>query len=215
MDKANINCLKNGGVGIMATDTIYGLVGSAFSPEAVERIYQLKKRAPKKPLIVLIADWADLEKFEAIISDTDRKILENKSKLRPTSFILPIKGNNLEYLHRGTNTIAFRLPNDERLRKVLRETGPLVAPSANPESAPVATTIAEAKKYFGEEVGPAKKSGINFYEDGGLRAGAPSTLIKLRNGKIEILRRERICPIGYPSAAKKNTSRRALLCREQ
>lgn len=171
--------IKNDEVDVLPTDTLYGLVGSAFSPKAMEKIYRLKKRDPKKPLIVLIADWHDLEKFGAKISTADRKILE-KIWPGPVSVILPIKGNDFEYLHRGTQTIAFRWPKNKRLQKILKETGPLAAPSANPEGLPPATTIAEAKKYFGDQV--------SFYEDGGTLAGAPSTLIKLQNGKLTQIR---------------------------
>src|SRR3989344_8321027 len=176
----NINCLKNGGVGVLPTDTLYGLVGSAFSPVAVEKIYRLKKRDPKKPLIVLISDWQDLEKFGVEISVADKKILE-KYWPGPFSVILPVypaKGdgvarNNFEYLDCSTNTISFRWPKDERLQKILKETGPLVAPSANPEGLPPATTIAEAKKYFG--------NAVDFYQNGGKITNKPSTLIKLQN----------------------------------
>ncbi len=171
--------IKDDEVGVIPTDTLYGLVGSAFSPAAVEKIYRLKKRDPKKPLIVLIGDWQDLEKFGVKISATDKKILE-KYWPGPTSIILPVIGNDFEYLHRGTQTIAFRWPKDKRLLKILKKTGPLVAPSANPEGLPPATTIAEAKKYFGDQV--------SFCENGGTLTGLPSTLIKLENGKIEILR---------------------------
>ena len=49
-----IKILKSGGVGVMPTDTLYGLVGSAFSKEAVKRIYKIKNRDKKKKLIILI-----------------------------------------------------------------------------------------------------------------------------------------------------------------
>lgn len=178
--KKIIGCLKNGGVGLLATDTLYGLVGSAFSPIAVEKIYRLKKRASKKPLIVLISDWQDLEKFGVEVSGTDKKILE-KYWPGPVSVILPTTVDYFTYLHRGTQTIAFRWPKDKRLLKILKETGPLVAPSANPEGLPPATTIAEAKKYFGDQV--------SFYQDGGTLAGVPSTLIKIQKGKVKFLRK--------------------------
>ena len=179
--------IKNDKVGVLPTDTLYGLVGSAFSPVAVKKIYQLKKRDPKKPLIVLISSWQYLEKFGVKISATDKKIL-NKYWPGPVSVILPVyptednrvTGNDFEYLHRGTNTIAFRWPKNEWLQKILKETGPLIAPSANPEGLPPATTIAEAKKYFGDQV--------DFYQDGGTIVGTPSTLIKLQNGKIDRIR---------------------------
>jgi len=171
--------IKNDEVGIIPTDTLYGLVGSAFSPTAIEKIYRLKKRDPKKPLIVLISNWSDLEKFGVKISATDKKILAEKWP-GPTSVILPTTVDYFTYLHRDTHTIAFRWPKDEKLQKILKETGPLVAPSANPEGLPPATTIDEAKKYFGNQ--------INFYEDGGTLAGPPSTLIKLEKGKMNQIR---------------------------
>lgn len=171
--------IKNDEVGVLPTDTLYGLVGSAFSPKAVERIYRLKNRAPKKPLIVLIAGWQDLEKFGVKVFGIDKKILE-KYWPGPVSVILPTTVDYFTYLHRGTNAIAFRWPKNKQLQKILKETGPLVAPSANPESLPPATTIAEAKKYFGDQV--------DFYEDGGKITGQPSTLIKLQNGKLTQIR---------------------------
>src|SRR5204863_149383 len=64
-----------------------------------------------------------------------------------------------EYLHRGTNTLALRLPKDESLQNLLKKTGPLIAPSANVEGLPPAKNITDAKKYFGD--------GVDLYIDGG------------------------------------------------
>ena len=67
------------------------------------------------------------------------------------------------------------------IQKILKETGPLIAPSANPEGLPPATTIAEAKKYFGDKV--------NFYLAGRTKT-KPSTLVKIdKNGRIEVIRK--------------------------
>ncbi len=81
---------------------------------------------------------------------------------------------------RGTGSIAFRYPKDERLQEILKDTGPLVAPSANPEGMPPATTIEEAKKYFSESV--------DFYVDGGTRDAKPSSVIQFKDEKEIILR---------------------------
>ena len=62
----------------------------------------------------------------------------------------------------------------------MQEIGPLIAPSANIEGYPYAKTINEAKKYFGGQ--------IDFYQDTGELISNPSTLIKIDEGKIEILR---------------------------
>jgi L-threonylcarbamoyladenylate synthase len=86
--------------------------------------------------------------------------------------ILECSNRKLEYLHRGTKTLAFRLPKDGKIRKFLGKTGPLVAPSANPEGKKPARNVREAQGYFG--------SAVDFYLDGGLVKAEPSTLIEIR-----------------------------------
>ena len=189
-----IKIIKDSGIGVMPTDTIYGLVGSAFSRRAVERIYRLRKRDRKKPFIVLISALGDLKKFGVKISKSHLKILKalwfTPSRVEgpgPTSVILPISGkrqatrfegearrssDKFKYIHRGTNSIAFRLPKDKWLRVFLQKTGPLVAPSANLAGEPPAKNIAEAKKYFREKV--------DFYLDGGKLKGPSSVLLEFR-----------------------------------
>lgn len=66
------------------------------------------------------------------------------------------------------------------LRTLLHKTGPLVAPSANLEGHPPAWTVREAKRYFDDKV--------DFYIDAGRLGGRPSTLIKIENGKVIVLR---------------------------
>lgn len=151
IDKKLIAVIRKGGIGVMPTDTIYGLVGSALSRAAVERIYRIRKRNPKKPVIVLIGDLADLARFGIKLEPRVKTFLE-KIWPGPYSVVLPCPGKKFAYLHRGTETLALRLPKPQWLRALLRATGPLVAPSANPEGKPPAKTIAEAKKYFSERV---------------------------------------------------------------
>ncbi len=183
MKEEVINTLNtNGSVVVMPTDTIYGILGRAFDKKAVAKIYELKKRTPNKPLIVLIADHSDLEKFGASLSEEDKKVLE-KIWPGPFSVELSLESDEFSYINSG-HKLAVRLPNDAMLRETIRETGPLVAPSANLEGQRTATTIEEAKKYFGD--------GVNFYVDNGeILEGEPSTLISLKDGKIEILRQGR------------------------
>lgn len=179
MNKKIADIIKKGGVGIFPTDTLYEIVGSAFSRNTVERIYNLKKRDLNKPFIVLISSLVDLESFGIRIDEKTAKILE---KFWPgkVSIILPCDNPKFEYLHRGTKSLAFRMPNEKELIKFLKETGPLVAPSANIQNFSPAKNIKEAKEYFGDAV--------DFYEDGGILDCEPSTVIKIDNGEIVILR---------------------------
>lgn len=174
-----INFRLNDAIGVLPTDTIYGLVGRALSEKAVEKIYKVRKRDSKKPLIILIGSLADLKLFGIKLGAPQRKFLK---KIWPgaVSVILPCRLKKFSYLHRGTDALAFRLPKPSWLRKILKKTGPLVAPSANPEGLPPAGTVREAKKYFGEAA--------DFYVNGGKLGFLPSTLIAIKNGKIKLIR---------------------------
>lgn len=174
-----IQFLKAGKVGVMPTDTIYGIVGSALNPQTVEEIYVLRKRAPDKSMIILISAISDLEKFE-INLDQDQINLLEKIWPNPVSVVLSCPGKKFEYLHRGKNSLAFRMPKDEKLLKLIRQTGPLVAPSANFEGSKPAENIIEAKNYFGES--------LSFYVDGREIKGEPSTLIEFDGNSAKVLR---------------------------
>lgn len=172
-----IKILKDDGVGVMPTDTIYGLVGSAYSKKAVEKIYQIKKRDKNKPFIVLISSIFDLEKFGI------KKTFSILKEVWPgkVSVILPCALPKFKYLHRGTKSIAFRLPDNKSLTEIIKSTGPLVAPSANPESLKPAENVTQAKKYFGYNV--------DFYLSGKNSKSKSSVLIKInKDSKIEVIR---------------------------
>lgn len=175
-----IQLLRRGGIGIIPTDTIYGIVGSALKIKTVERIYRLRKRNRKKPMIILISSIANLKCFGINVDSKTKKILKRFWPGK-VSIVLPCPSKKFAYLHRGTKTLAFRPPAKESLRAFLRKTGPLVAPSANPEGRPLAKTIREAKRYFGEKV--------DFYIDGNRLAARPSKLIALHKGNIVVLRK--------------------------
>jgi L-threonylcarbamoyladenylate synthase len=172
--------LKWGGVGVLTTDTLYGLVGSALNKKTVELIYEIRKRDLDKPMIILISSAGDLKKFGIVLNTVQKKSL---SKIWPgkVSVVLPCKLKKFQYLHREKNTLAFRFPDDEQLVRLLKKVGPLVAPSANKAGREPASNYLEARKYFGEEV--------DFYVDGGKLKSKPSTLVEIdKNGNLNVLR---------------------------
>ncbi len=161
-----IKILKNGGIGIIPTDTIYGLVGSAYSKEAIKRIYKIKNRDKKKKSIILISSIADLKKFNIKLTSIQKLVL---GKYWPGKVSIILNG------------IAFRLPAKKSLIEILKKTGPLVAPSANIEGLPPAKNIKQAKEYFGNIV--------DFYLSGGTLESEPSTLIEVNKyGSVKVLR---------------------------
>lgn len=171
--------MKRGKVGIIPTDTIYGVVASTWSKKAVERAYKILKRDPRKPFIILISSIRDLALFNIKLDNATRDILK---KIWPgkISVILQCPDKKFQYLHRGTKTLAFRVPKRKSLLKILKKTGPLISTSANPQGSKPAATIAQAKKYFGD--------GVDFYIDGGKIKSLPSTLVEIKDGKIIIVR---------------------------
>src|SRR5579863_2917821 len=101
-----IPTLKAGGIGILPTDTMYGIVGSALSAKTVRQIYRLRKRNLKKPMIILIADIRDIMRFGVMLDSNTTHIVR---KLWPgkVSVVMSVDKRvrrTLRYLHRGTMT---------------------------------------------------------------------------------------------------------------
>ena len=172
-----IDLIKQGNIGIIRTDTIYGVVGLAEDQAVVERIFQLKDRSETKPPIVLIYEASVMYDAPA---KTVGSLLESVWPGR-VSVIVP-SPHAPSWISRGKTTATYRVPANEQLRALLKSTGPLVAPSANPQSLPPATTIQEAVNYFGDQV--------DFYVDGGhVTDNTPSQLLRiLDDGTVERLR---------------------------
>jgi L-threonylcarbamoyladenylate synthase len=183
-----IKILKQNGVVVMPTDTIYGIVGKAGNPSVVNRIYKIKKRASNKPCIILIGSVSELKKFSVHLSLKQKKLVKKywpfdsaQDKPGAVSIVFDCSVKRLQYLHRGTKTLAFRLPAPASLQKLLKKTGPLIAPSSNPEGLSPARSIPEARKYFGNSV--------DLYKDGPIFTKRPSKIIKIgKDNRVVILR---------------------------
>lgn len=171
--------LAGGAVGILPTDTIYGFVASALLPESVEQLYKARGRDERKPCIVLLSSVDDIARFDRVVSSEERWIL-NRVWPGAVSVILFGFSESFSYLHRGTNSIAFRVPDVPELCDVLRVSGPIIAPSANPEDMKPAETIEEAELYFGGRA--------DFFVDVGKLSGLPSTVVSLQNERLTVIR---------------------------
>ena len=169
--------LQEGAVGILRTDTLYGVVARADTEVAVERVYDLKDRDNRKSPIVLIAS---IDQLWDTPPEVAQSVLQNAWP-GPVSVILPSSEAPV-WIRRDNGSVAYRLPADEALQNLLRQTGPLIAPSANPEGQTPAMTVTEAQGYFGDAV--------DFYVDGGtVKDAAASQLIKVyEDGHTERLR---------------------------
>lgn len=171
-----IEMINAGSVGVLLTDTLYGLVARADNEQAVERIYQIKQRDETKPPIVLISDVSQL--YNPLPEGMDPTI--NGLWPGKNSVILPAPSAPA-WLVRGSQGVSYRLPDNPRLRQLIEATGPLVAPSANPQGQPPARSVGEAQGYFGDQV--------DFYVDGGVAMDdKPSSIYTLTGSEVEQIR---------------------------
>lgn len=175
MTKLAEHLRKQGEIAIIPTDTVYGVVARAADPRAVSRLYELKHREGKPGTLVA----ANINQLVDI--GIKHHYLTMAKELWPgaVSIVTPCD-ENLSYLHQGTGSLAIRIPDDARLLELLQQTGPLLTSSANQPGEPPATTITEAEAYFGAQV--------EWYEDGGFVNREPSTVIKIVNNTIQVIR---------------------------
>ncbi len=176
-----VECIKRGSPAVIPTDTLYGVCADATNPEAVEKIYRLKRRNPKKPLIVLVDSLERIEEFFGVKPPPEtQKLFYHK---KPISVVLPVEGERFRYLTRGGKGLAFRLVKGGFIGEFLKELKrPLVAPSANWEGFPPAESPFQAFLYFG--------GGVPVYYNGGLiKEKTPSALVDFTNHRLEVLRR--------------------------
>lgn len=177
-DSINESLLVDGAVGIMPTDTLYGLVARAHDQKAVNRLYGLKSRL-SKPGTLIAADVNQL-----IDLGLDRKFIKQAEKFwpGPVSVILPFEGTDFAYLHQDFGSIAARIVNHPQLLALLKRTGPLLTSSANAPGLPPAGDVLQAKQYFADSV--------DFYIDGGDLSGrTASKIIKIdQYGEVTVIR---------------------------
>ncbi|HJY30152.1 MAG TPA: L-threonylcarbamoyladenylate synthase [Pyrinomonadaceae bacterium] len=130
-----VDCLYNGGVVLLPTDTVYGLAVSPNFDKSIDRLFALKRRPRNVNLPIMVASDDDLEPLGFEISEPAWRLL--RSPLIPGSITLAL-GFSSDYRPpwlAGRDEAAIRIPNDEQLLAVLRKAGPLLVTSANSHSA--------------------------------------------------------------------------------
>ena len=138
-----VTCLETGGVVLIPTDTVYGLAVSPDFDESVTRLFKLKRRPRNVNLPIMVASDTELKPLGFEVSESAGRLL--RSPLIPGSLTLAM-GFSSDYRPAwlaGREEAAVRIPNDERLLSVLRQTGPLLVTSANAHSAETPDNVAD------------------------------------------------------------------------
>ena len=173
--------IKNGGIVVFPTETVYGIGTNGLDKEAVERLYKIKERPLNKPISLLVSDYEMIEKVVKDINELEYKIMK-KFFPGPLTIILNKKDIVPDIVTSRGSTVGIRMPEEEITRKLIEYAGvPIAAPSANISGKPSGIDLQEIVKEFGDKV--------DYYIDGGKsKIGIGSTIVKVENNTIKILR---------------------------
>jgi L-threonylcarbamoyladenylate synthase len=173
--------IKNGELVAIPTETVYGLGANGLDPEAVAKIFKAKGRPQDNPLILHIAEAADMEKYCHSIPECAYKLAEAFWP-GPLTLVMPAKEIVPNCTTAGLPTVAIRCPDNPVTREIIRLSGvPIAAPSANISGKPSTTT---AQHVLHDHDGR-----IAAVVDGGpCRVGVESTILDLSDEKPRLLR---------------------------
>lgn len=173
--------LKNGGVAVLPTDTVYGFSGivdleGQTNYKTDVRIRSIKGRAETKPLICLISKPEDVKLY------TNDKIPSSLLSKWPGALTIIVHTKPDCRLSEKLPTVAFRCPGDPWIRKVIELCGaPIFSTSVNRSGQPVLDTVEAIQNEFANEV-------ELIINDGDKKGALPSTLVSIENGEVKVLR---------------------------
>ncbi len=176
-----VKSLKLGNIASLPTETVYGLAGNAFKKKAIKKIFQLKKRPIRNPLIIHFFNIKNLGD-EVVLNDNFYKLYK---KFCPGPLTFVLKKNEKSKINSlataGLNTVAIRFPSHKIIRSILKEINfPLAMPSANISTSLSPVSATDVYEEF--------KNNLKIIIDGGLsKIGIESTVVDL-TGHPKILR---------------------------
>jgi L-threonylcarbamoyladenylate synthase len=172
--------IRSGGVIAFRTDTFYGLGADPFNRDAIVRIRELKGREDDQPILLLISDENEVDRF--IEQSEFFKLIAKGHWPAPLTLIGIARPEVPIELTAGTKSLGLRLPHDDDVRSLVRACGgALTATSANVSGQPPARTAKEVENYF--------SAGIDLIIDGGKAAATePSTVLALNGPQPRLIR---------------------------
>ena len=178
MDKIE-KTLAAGGAVVLPTETVYGLFAQALNEEAVERVYELKRRPRDKALNLNVASLEEIYAFSKN-QPTYLDQLYQAFLPGPLTIILQANDQVPTWINSGMDTVGFRIPKHLVTLDLIRKYGPLIGPSANLSGKASGTSFQQIMMDFQEEI-----SGV---EDDASLTGQDSTILDLSGEKALILR---------------------------
>lgn len=183
--KSSIKMLKEGKILVVPTDTVYGICSDATNEKAVEKIFRIKNRDKNNPLNILVSSVDMAKKY----TKNFNKIAETlANKFWPGALTMVFEKNDLipKIVTANKETIGVRIPDNEVTLNIINELSlPIACPSANISGRPSGTVVEDIKSDF--------KDNVDIYIDcGPSKIGIESTIVKINENSVEILRQGKI-----------------------
>lgn len=171
--------LEAGRAVILPTETVYGIFAKALDQEAVDCIYELKRRPRDKALNLNVADEASVRFYSRNHPSYLSKLIHSFLP-GPLTIILQANEKVPNWIHSGMSTVGFRMPAHQKTLELIRKHGPLVGPSANLSGHASGTKYEAIVKEF-DQIIPG-------FEDDAFLTGQDSTILDISEAKARILR---------------------------
>lgn len=176
--------IKKGNLVITPTDTVYGIMADATNIKAIEKVYECKQRDEKKPLLLLVDSINMLKKYTKDLKPLEEEIIQ---KFLPGKLTILLHKNDKvnNRITAGTNLVGIRIPDNKELMGIINKLGnPVISTSANISGQSTITNPKKIKKELLKH--------ISYVEDAGIINNEPSSIIKIENEKITIIRKESV-----------------------
>lgn len=173
--------IKQGGLVVFPTETVYGIGTNGLEEKAIKKLYEVKKRPLNKPISLLVSNIEMVKEIAKDITDVEYKIMETFFP-GPLTIILKKKKRIPNILTANSDTVGIRMPQGEIARKILEYANiPIATPSANISGKPSGTNIQSIIQDLGNQV--------DCYIDAGeSQIGISSTIVQVVDGIPHILR---------------------------
>jgi len=179
----SIETLRNGGVILYPTDTIWGLGCDATNKDAIERIYKIKQRSDQKSLLVLLDNPGKIPSYVQEVPEVAWDLIELSEK--PLTIIYSDAKNLAQNLIAEDGSIGIRIPEDPFCQKLIqRFKKPIVSTSANISGANAPTNFSE----ISQEIIDSVDYVVEWRQDDYTKSQASSILKLKNNGEINIIR---------------------------
>lgn len=177
--------LRAGGLVVLPTDTVYGVVADAFNPQATSKLRSAKRRGRQHPVPVIIRSPRQVTGMVADVPEAADRLMAAYWP-GPLTLVFAVADGLTWDLGNTRGTVALRMPVDDLAMALVAEIGPLACTGANRHGQPVGATVGEAREQLG--------SAAALYVDGGPRTARPSTIVDVTGAETTVLRAGAIPP---------------------